>query len=202
MTPRAGPTQDAGEADSGGEGAHVRGTGVVKDPARIEALVERLESLDPAARSTARELLEGVLELHRNGLERALEVIASHGAAGAALRDALARDPAVSALLLLHDLHPVAPAERARAAVDRARAELAIEGCTVELISVEDGIVRVRLERTSAGHRASADELRTSLRDAIWAEAPEAIEVRIEGQLAPGRDEAPLVQLRAAAGRP
>jgi hypothetical protein len=60
-----------------------------------------------------------------------------------------------------------------------------------------EGVVRVRLDR-SAGHHASAEDVRTSLRDAIWAEAPDVEDVVIEGQIAPGRNESPLVQLRAA----
>jgi hypothetical protein len=164
----------------------------VSDPTRIEELVARIESLDPAAQSHARELLDAVLELHRRGLARAAEALA-----GAGLLESIAREPAVSAILLLHDLHPLGVEERARAAVERARSHLAVEGCTVELLSVEDGVARVRLDR-STGHHSSAEELRTSLRDAIWAEAPELSDVVIEGQVAPGRNEVPLVQLRAA----
>jgi hypothetical protein len=59
----------------------------------------------------------------------------------------------------------------------------------------------VRLDR-SAGHHATADEVRTALQEAIWGEAPDVDEIRIEGQIAPGRNESPLVQLRAAAGQP
>jgi hypothetical protein len=168
----------------------------VSDPRRIETLVAAIESLDPAAQTQVRELLAAVFELHRDGLSRACEALA-----GAGLLERLARDPAVSAVLLLHDLHPVGLEQRARTAVDRARSHLAVEGCTVELLSVEGGIVRVRLDR-SPGHHATAEEVRTVLRDAIWGEAPDVEEVRIEGQVAPGRNESSLVQLRAAAGRP
>jgi hypothetical protein len=168
----------------------------VSDPRRIEKLVAAIESLDPAAQRQVRELLAAVFELHRDGLLRACEALA-----GAGLLDGLARDPAVSAVLLLHDLHPLGLEERARAAVERARSHLAVEGCTVELLSVEEGVVRVRLDR-SPGHHATAEELRTALRDAIWGEAPDATQVRIEGKVAPGRNESPLVQLRASAGPP
>jgi hypothetical protein len=166
----------------------------VNDLTRIETLVEGIESLDPDAQSQVRELLAAVLELHRDGLLRACEALA-----GAGLLEGLARDPAVSAVLLLHDLHPLGMEQRARAAVDRARSHLAVEGCTIELLSVEDGIVRVRLDR-SPGHHSTAEEVRVALRDAIWCEAPDVAEVRFEGQVAPGRNESSLVQLRAAAG--
>jgi hypothetical protein len=168
----------------------------VNDPRRIETLVAAVESLDPAAQVQVRELLAAVFELHRDGLLKACEALA-----GVGVLDGLARDPAVSAMLLLHDLHPLGLEERARAAVDRARSHLAVEGCTVELLSVQGGTVRVRLDR-SAGHHATADEVRTALQEAIWGEAPDVDEIRIEGQIAPGRNESPLVQLRAAAGQP
>ena len=168
----------------------------MNDPRRIEALVAAIESLDPAAQGQVRELLAAVFELHRDGLLEACEALA-----GAGLLDGLARDPAVSAMLLLHDLHPLGLEERARAAVERARSHLAVEGCTVELLSIEGGTVRVRLDR-SPGHHATAEELRTALRDAIWGEAPDVEEIRIEGQVSPGRNESSLVQLRAAAGQP
>jgi NifU-like domain len=168
----------------------------VSDPGRIERLVAEIETLDPAAQSRARELLEAVLELHREGLSRAVEL-----ARVAGLIDALARDPAFSALLLLHDLHPLGIEERARSAVGRVHAELAVQGCTVDFLGVEEGVVRVRLERRDAGHPATAEELRNAVRDAVLAEAPDAVDVLLEGQLAPGRGEAPLVQLRAAAAK-
>jgi len=70
------------------------------------------------------------------------------------------------------------------------------------LLGVTDGIVRVALERRVAGGLAAAEELRVALRDAVLAEAPDAAEVLVEGKVEPGRSEAPLVQLRAVAGRP
>jgi hypothetical protein len=169
----------------------------VSDPGRIEKLVAEIETLDPLAQSRARELLEAVLDLHREGLSRAVEL-----AKGAGLIDALARDPAFSALLLLHDLHPLGMEERARAAVDRVRAELGVQGCTVALVGVEEGVARVRLERREPGHAAAAEELRNAVRDAVLAEAPDAVDVRVEGQVAPGRGEAPpLIQLRASGAK-
>ncbi|HYR19875.1 MAG TPA: hypothetical protein VEQ15_10310 [Myxococcales bacterium] len=169
----------------------------MSSPSRIEALVAAIEGLDPVAQAHARELLGEVLEMHRQGLTRIAGTLA-----GAGLLDGLALDPAVSALLLLHDLHPLGLEDRARAAVDHARAQLAVHGCTVDLLGVTDGIVRVALERRVAGGLAAAEELRVALRDAVLAEAPDAAEVLVEGKVEPGRSEAPLVQLRAVAGRP
>src|SRR5438105_12281966 len=102
---------------------------------RIETLIVDLEGLSPPAREKARELLAAVLQLHRAGLARMLELAAPR-------RAELASDPLVSSLLVLHDLHPRGMAERVAGAVDRARGELA--GCTIEVLSVEQGRARVR----------------------------------------------------------
>ena len=161
---------------------------------RIEELVATVETAgDPAAQANARELLQSVLELHRQGLSRMLEI------AGADLTAAFARDDLVSSLLLLHDLHPVELEPRVRAAVDRARSELAAEGCTVELIELIEGVARVRLERRTGGHYATAAGLHKALEETIWALAPDAAGVEIVGTVQPGKSEAALVQLGIAA---
>jgi hypothetical protein len=68
---------------------------------RIEALTQTLEtSADADARSAAKELARLILEFHAIGLTRVLEVIGPHDL----LRQQLFRDPAVAALLDLHDL--------------------------------------------------------------------------------------------------
>jgi len=152
---------------------------------RIEKLVAALEELDPAARACARELLAAVLQLHKAGLARVLE-IAAH------LQAELARDPLVSSLLVLHDLHPQPIEQRLASAVERARVEL--DGCSVELLSVEAGRARVRVDRGAGYHRA-AEEVRAALRERLLAEAPDLEELAIEGRVEPGRSETALVQL-------
>lgn len=169
-------------------------SGFTEQLGRIEALVAAAETLgDPAAQANTRELLQAVLELHRQGISRLLEL------AGSDLTATFARDDLISSLLLLHDLHPVALEPRARAAVDRARAELAAEGCTVELLEVRDGVVRARIERTSSGHFTSAVAVHAALEETIWALAPDALAVEIVGTIHPGKSEGTLVQLRVAA---
>lgn len=157
---------------------------------RIDELVAAVEAMaDPAAQANARELLQAVLELHRQGISRVLEL------AGAENTAAFARDDLVASLLLLHDLHPAPLEERARAAVARARPELAAEGCTVEFIELREGVVRVRLERLAGGHHTRAATVHAALEETIWAMAPDAAGVEIVGTIHPGRSEAALVQL-------
>ena len=72
--------------------------------ARVEALLDDLEALaDPAARETALELVQALLELYGEGLAR---IVAPSQSATTAAGAALAGDELVSHLLLLHGLHP------------------------------------------------------------------------------------------------
>lgn len=93
---------------------------------------------DPATLRQAQQLMAAVLELHREGLARALEL------AGPQLTRSLAADPRVGPLLLLHDLHPLGAAERACAALDAWRDPL-VPAARAELTGLEGGVAQVRL---------------------------------------------------------
>jgi Fe-S cluster biogenesis protein NfuA len=138
---------------------------------RIEELVEKVQSLpDAHARETALELVQAILDLHADALDRMMEIIAA-GEEGPATIDALATDPRTSSILLLHDLHPLDLETR----VARALANPAFRsrGASVELVAVQDGIVRVRME---GGHA-----LKQAVEKALWEAAPEAVEILVEG---------------------
>jgi hypothetical protein len=134
----------------------------------IEQLVADLERLPEEAREKARALLEETLALHREGLARLLDL------GGATLREAAANDALVSALLALHDLHPRPVEDRVRTALERSRASLGVAGVTAELLSVTDGVVRVRVRGKHA------EEARDSIADTLWSAAPDAAEILID----------------------
>ena len=73
-------------------------------PARLEELIEALETHPGPAGVTARELVALVLELHGLGLARLMAILAP--AQGGALVERLIQDEHVRAMLLLHGLHP------------------------------------------------------------------------------------------------
>lgn len=131
--------------------------------ARIEALVRALEATaDEEARARAQELLRQVLDLHQEGLARLLEVLRGlPGGDGAAA--ALARDPVVSHILLLHGLHPRQAGERVEAALELLRRE----GPRGRLDQLADGVARVVVaDGTGPAGRARIEE-------AVWAAAPD-----------------------------
>jgi Fe-S cluster biogenesis protein NfuA len=150
------------------------------DPARIEALLADVEALgDQQARETALELVQGLLDLYGEGLARVVE------RADEELLATLADDELVAHLLLLHGLHPVALEERVRGALDEVRPYLVSHEGDVELLGLEDGVVRLRLQGTCNGCPSSTATLKLAIEDAIRKAAPEVEEIEAEGAVEP-----------------
>lgn len=138
---------------------------------RIEELLRRIEACpDPAVRETARELVGRILEFHRAGLSRVLE-----------LSDAerLAADPRVAPLLLLHGLHPEGLERRVERALEKVRPYLHSHGGNVELVGIDEGRVRLRLFGACDGCPSSAQTLKGAVEEAVLAAAPDAAGVEV-----------------------
>jgi Fe-S cluster biogenesis protein NfuA len=134
---------------------------------KIEQMLERVEGHpDPDVRETTRELVRELLDFHREGLSRMMEVSEN--------RKTLAADPKVAALLLLHGLHPDDLGVRVERALDKVRPYLGSHGGSVELVAIEEGRIRLRLQGSCDGCPSSAETLRTSIEEAILAAAPDA----------------------------
>jgi len=154
--------------------------------ARVEELLDEVESLgDPRTVAKATELVRVLLDLYGEGLARVMTHATEAHGDGAGLGEALARDELVSHLLLLHDLHPVPLDERVGGALEEVRPYLDSHGGDVELVAVEDGVVRVRMQGSCDGCPSSAATLKLAIEDAIHRAAPEVEEVRAEGEAAP-----------------
>lgn len=151
-----------------------------------EELVERVQDLlgslgDPVAQARVQELIGAVLELYGAGLERILGVLEDAGEPALPIRDALLEDGVVASLLLIHGLFPVPLEERVMQGLDSVRPFLAGHGGNVELVSVEGGIARLRLQGSCDGCPASASTLEHALREAIEAAAPDLLGLEVEG---------------------
>ena len=163
---------------------------------RVETLLEQLESLpDAAARDSATAMAQALLDLYGEGLARVMERIAEGG--GAASPEALADDELISHLLLLHDLHPVALETRVLGALGEVRPYLESHGGNVELVGIEDGVVRLRLQGSCSGCPSSAMTLKLAIEDAIHKAAPDVEAIEAEGIAADAAPDAgpPLLQL-------
>jgi Fe-S cluster biogenesis protein NfuA len=144
--------------------------------AEIEALLDRLDALpDTAARETATATVQALLALYGEGLRTVVERL------GPAQARMLAEDELVAHLLLLHGLHPVPVEQRVRDALDSVRPYLESHGGDVELLEVEEGVVRLRLQGSCEGCPASAMTLKQAIEQAVLAAAPDVDAVQAEG---------------------
>jgi Fe-S cluster biogenesis protein NfuA/nitrite reductase/ring-hydroxylating ferredoxin subunit len=151
--------------------------------AAIEGLLGEIESLDEPARSLATETVQALLELYGEGLGRMVAFVDEAG--GREAGEELAEDELVSHLLLLHGLHPIDAETRVRRALDDVRPYLGSHGGGVELLGVEDGVVRLRLEGSCEGCPSSTMTLRLAIEEAIHQAAPEIESVEAEGVAEP-----------------
>jgi len=121
---------------------------------RIAELAEVLTAHDdPATASTAEELLDWIDVFHANGVGRIVEMIREWR--GDILLEALAADPIASSLLDAYGLGSGADLDSARVAVQAALAEvrpyLHSHGGDMEVVSIEDGVVRLKLHGSCDG---------------------------------------------------
>ena len=163
--------------------------------AKLEALLEELEKLgDPVARDKATEIVQALVELYGAGLERIVARVAERD--DGELAEAMAGDELVSHLLLLHDLHPVPLETRVRGALDEVRPYLESHGGDVELLGVEDGVVRLRMDGSCSGCPSSTVTLKLAIEDAIHKAAPDVEAIEAEG--VEEEPSSPLLQLETS----
>jgi Fe-S cluster biogenesis protein NfuA/nitrite reductase/ring-hydroxylating ferredoxin subunit len=162
--------------------------------ARVERLLEQLEALpDPVARATTTEVVQALLDLYGEGLERIVDVVAAQD--DGTMAQALGDDDLVAHLLLLHGLHPVPVDERVRRALEGVLPYLESHGGSVQLLGVDDGVVRLRLEGSCSGCPSSSMTLKLAIEDAIFKAAPDVEEVRAEGAASLAAPDSGLIQL-------
>ena len=126
-----------------------------------------------APRRPARALRRGA-RADRRGAERG-------GRRGRALRTRLAEDGVVSSLLMIHGLHPVPLETRVSAALDRVRPYMESHGGGVEVLSLEDDVLRLRLHGSCDGCPASASTLELAIKQELEEAAPDLLGIEVEG---------------------
>jgi Fe-S cluster biogenesis protein NfuA/nitrite reductase/ring-hydroxylating ferredoxin subunit len=155
--------------------------GLQERVARMETLLEEIETLsDPNARSKAAEVVGILLELYGEGLARMMEVVAQ-GEESEETFEAFAEDELVSHLLLLHGLHPLDLQTRVVRALEEVRPYMQSHGGNVELLGVEGGVARVRLEGSCDGCPSSTVTLKLAIEEAIMKAAPDLERIEAEG---------------------
>ncbi|MCA1738698.1 MAG: NifU family protein [Actinobacteria bacterium] len=153
--------------------------------ARMETLLEEIEALkDPKARSKAAEMVGILLDLYGEGLARIMETVAE-GEERERTFEALAGDELVSHLLLLHGLHPLDVETRVVRALEEVRPYLQSHGGNVELLGIEGGVARLRMQGSCDGCPSSAMTLKLAIEEAIQKAAPDIEGIEAEGVAEP-----------------
>jgi Fe-S cluster biogenesis protein NfuA len=153
-----------------------------EDMQRIGGLVQEMESIaDPAVRAATKGLVQSLMDLHGAALEKALDIVAEAGEPGMSIIDRMGRDSLVSSVLILYGLHPDDLETRVVKAVDKVRPQLRKQGCEVELLGVNDGAIRLRVETGSHTCGSTAKTLHASLEGAMYDAAPDLASLVIEG---------------------
>jgi len=153
-----------------------------EDMQRIGSLVQEIESIaDPAVRAITKTLMQSLMDLHGAAIEKALDIVADAGEPGMTIIDRLGRDPLVASVLILYGLHPEDLETRIVKAVDKVRPQLRKQGCEVELVNVNNGAIRLRVETGSHTCGSTAKTLQATLEGTMYDAAPDLTSLVIEG---------------------
>jgi len=149
---------------------------------QLGVLVGELDQM-PGGNSkvAAREVVQLLMEVHGTGLERIMELVfevgSKPGMTGDAIISKLGEDPVVGNLLLLYSLHPDDFESRVLKAIENAGARLRKFDSTVELVSIREGAVQLRLR--TPGHSCGSKNLQSMVEENLYELAPDLMSLSI-----------------------
>ncbi len=162
----------------------------------IESAIARLDSgSDPATCAAAKALVQSLMDMHGAAIRRMLEIVFDQGEAGAGLIEQIADDPVSGGILLLYGLHPLDLEARLRGALEKAAPLVHAQGGRLELVSVSEGVVELKLHGVTDRARGAAIKARIDAE--IYAAAPDVVAIRGLEAIS-GPDFFPLAQLAAS----
>jgi Fe-S cluster biogenesis protein NfuA/nitrite reductase/ring-hydroxylating ferredoxin subunit len=141
---------------------------------RIQTLLDSCAASGAAAHERAQELVREVVGLYGAGLERIMQLAGDSG-----VTERLATDDLVASLLLVHGLHPHDAHRRVSEALDRVRPYLGSHGGDVDLLEIDDGVVRLAFKGSCKSCPSSAVTLELAVEDAVRAAAPEIASIEV-----------------------
>ncbi len=86
----------------------------------------------------------------------------------------------MASVLLLHGLHPEEMETRVLRALDKVRPFLHSNGGDVELVSIADGVVKLRVQKEGGGCASTAATMKSAVEDAVTEVAPDAAQIMAE----------------------
>jgi Fe-S cluster biogenesis protein NfuA/nitrite reductase/ring-hydroxylating ferredoxin subunit len=149
----------------------------------IQELIEEIDSLgDSEARELMQECIREILSFYGHGLERILRII-SNGSNSAAkeIYNNLIDDSFLSGLLLIHDLHPLDLRTRLHLALEKVKPYMDSHGGSVEIVSLENGVAKLKLSGSCKGCPSSSSTLELGIKQAIEEHCPDLVELEVEG---------------------
>jgi Fe-S cluster biogenesis protein NfuA len=163
---------------------------------RVEKLASKLDQAgDPEVRAAALELVQSVIELHGAALQRLIDKCLETTEGERVLNDAL-QDDLIASMFLLHSLHPDDMETRVLRGIEAARPYLKSHGGDCELISLHDGVVRLRLHGTCGSCASSSLTLKNAVEEALYQAAPDIREIIAENASADHVSVSNLVTLK------
>ncbi len=150
---------------------------------RIQDLVEEIDRLpDENAKNLMQECMQEVLSFYGHGLERILKII-SNGNSEAAknIYNNLIEDSFITGLLLIHDLHPLDLKTRLYQALEKVKPYMDSHGGSVEIVSLENNIAKLKLAGSCKGCPSSASTLELGIQQAIEELCPDLEGLEVEG---------------------
>jgi Fe-S cluster biogenesis protein NfuA len=136
---------------------------------------------DGSSKIAAREMVQILMEVHGTGLERIMELVFESGEQGEAIINHLGQDPIVRNLLFLYSLHPDDLETRVLEALDEAKGRLRKYNGDVELVSMQDGAVHLRLLTSGHACGSTTKNLQSIIEESIYELAPDLTSLVILG---------------------
>lgn len=149
---------------------------------RLSELVTEFEQLpESPSKTKGKELVQLLMEVHAEGLQRVMDVAFESRESGAPLIAKLGMDEVTGALLLLYSLHPDALETRVNTAVERVQTRLRKLACLIDDVNINQGAVRLHITKSGHSCGSSSNELRALVENAIYELAPDVTSLEILG---------------------
>jgi len=145
--------------------------------AHVEVLLAELaRAPDPGIERAAREIVATVLELHRRGLERLLDVMGS----AQVRQSSLLAEPRVSAMLLLHGLHPSPLIDRVSRTLNQLTQRYSSKVTRIESDVTEAGEVLVRVLPEASACQSTRAAIQKDIEESLLSAAPDVAALLVE----------------------
>lgn len=146
--------------------------------AHLNHLLEEVEArADPEVAATVAQLVDGLQRIHAEGLRRLVELLTEEPELFGRALD----EPVISNLFYLYDLAVVDAEERVREALESVRVMARSHGGEIELMGVEDGVVRLRVRWSHDSVARDEETLRDGIEWALRERLPGFRRVEVEG---------------------